>query len=109
MDWFFRLESPTQVAIIGVISGFLIAATSVLVAIINNRRNGGGKAEIAAMTMDASTIRQVAAAIEGLSLAIMEENKVGEKLCAEVGALTDEVEELRREVRELTKAASRLS
>lgn len=106
MDWFFALEAPTQVAIVGVITATVVGLGSVVVAIINNRRQGGGKAEIAAMTMDASAVRQVAAAIEALNVSILEQNRLtadggGEAVDA-IRAFTREVEELRREVRALS-------
>jgi ABC-type spermidine/putrescine transport system permease subunit II len=102
VDWFTALEAPTQVAIIGVVTAVVAAASGVAIAIVNNRRAGGGKAEIAAMTIDSSAVHQVAAAIEGLNLTLIEQNKVGEDICIVVKGLTREIEELRREVRALS-------
>ena len=102
MDWFTALEAPTQVAIIGVITAIVAAASGVAIAIVNNRRAGGGKAEIAAMTIDASAVHQVSAAIEALNLTLIEQNKVGEEISIVVKGLTREIEELRREVRALS-------
>lgn len=102
MDWFTALEGPTQVAIIGVLLGMVSAAGAVAVAIVNNRKAGGGKAEIAAMTIDASAVHQVAAAIEALNLTLIEQNKVGEDMIIVVKGLIREIEELRREVRALS-------
>lgn len=102
MDWFTALEAPTQVAIIGVITAIVAAASGVAIAIVNNRRAGGGKAEIAAMTIDASAVHEVAAAIEALNITLLEQNKVGEEISIVVKGLTREIEELRREVRALS-------
>lgn|GEM_PF-6250025 len=102
MDWFFVLEAPTQVAIVGVMAGVVTAVGAVSVAIVNNRRAGGGKAEIAALTIDVSTVKQVAAAIEALNLTLMEHSKVGEDMVIVVKGLAREIEELRREVRALS-------
>ena len=102
MDWFTALEAPTQVAIIGVVTAIVAAASGVAIAIVNNRKAGGGKAEIAAMTIDASAVHQVAAAIEALNLTLIEQNKVGEEISIVVKGLTREIEELRREVRALS-------
>lgn len=101
MDWFFVLEAPTQVAIVGVLAGVVTALGAVLVAVVNNGTAGGGKTEIAALTIDASSIKMVAAALEGLNLTMVEQNKVGEKLVLVISGATGEVEELRREVRAL--------
>ena len=102
MDWFTTLEAPTQVAIIGVITALVAAASGVAIAVVNNRRAGGGKAEIAAMTIDASSVHEVAAAIEALNITLIERNKVGDRLALVVKGMTDEMEELRREVRALS-------
>ena len=102
MDWFTALEAPTQVAIIGVVTALIAAVAGVSVAIVNNRRAGGGKAEIAAMTIDASAVHEVAAAIEALNMTMMERNKVGDRVVLVVKGMTDEMEELRREVRALS-------
>ena len=102
MDWFTSLEGPTQVAIVGVLLGMVSAAGAVLVAVINNRKAGGGKAEIAAMTIDASAVHEVAAAVEALNITLIERNKVGDRLMLVVKGMTDEMEELRREVRALS-------
>ena len=102
MDWFTALEAPTQVAIIGVVTAVVAAASGVAIAIVNNRKAGGGKAEIAAMTIDASAVHQVAAAIEALNITLIEQNKVGEEISIVVKGLTREIEELRREVRALS-------
>ena len=102
MDWFTALEAPTQVAIIGVITAFIGAGATVVVTVIKNRAGGGGKAEIAAMTIDASAAHQVAAAMEALNLTLIEQNKVGDRLIIVVKGMTDEMEELRREVRALS-------
>jgi hypothetical protein len=102
VDWFTALEAPTQVAIIGVVTAVVAAASGVAIAIVNNRRAGGGKAEIAAMTIDASAVHHVAAAIEALNLTLIEQNKIGDRLIIVVKGMTDEMEELRREVRALS-------
>ncbi|UYN98342.1 MAG: hypothetical protein KIT02_10225 [Devosia sp.] len=102
MDWFFALEAPTQVAIIGVLAGLVTAASAVGVAVVNNRRAGGGKAEIAALTIDPASIHQVASAIEGLNQTVVEHNKIGDRLNIVLRGTTDEIEELRREVRALS-------
>lgn len=102
MDWFTSLEAPTQVAIIGVVTALIAALAGVAVAIVNNRKAGGGKAEIAALTIDASSVKQVAAAIEALNLTLIEQNKVGEDMIIVVKGLVREIEELRREVRALS-------
>ena len=102
MDWFTALETPTQVAIIGVLAGLVTAAGAVVVAIVNNRKAGGGKAEIAALTVDSSSIKMVAGALEGLNLTLIEQTKVGEYLVIVIRGATKEIEELRREMRALT-------
>lgn len=106
MDWFTALEPPTQVAIIGVLAGLVTAAGAVAVAIVNNRRAGGGKAEIAALTVDSSSIRLVASALEALNMTIIEQSKIAEhgggEMVQVLGEFTKEVEELRREVRALS-------
>lgn len=102
MDWFTALEAPTQVAIIGVVTAVIAALAGVAVAIVNNRKAGGGKAEIAALTIDASSVKMVAAAIEALNLTLIEQNKVGEEMIIVVKGLVREIEELRREVRALS-------
>jgi hypothetical protein len=102
VDWFTALEAPTQVAIIGVVTAVVAAASGVAIAIVNNRRAGGGKAEIAAMTIDAAVVHEVSAAVEALNLTLIEQNKVGDRLIIIVKGMTDEMEELRREVRALS-------
>jgi phosphoribosyl-dephospho-CoA transferase len=106
LDWSTILEPRTQVAIIGVLSGLVAAAAAVGVAIVNNRRAGGGKAEIAALTIDNSAVKLVAAALEALNMTMIEQNKLtaagGDEVIDVVKAFTKEVEELRREVRALT-------
>lgn len=102
MDWFTALEAPTQVAIIGVLTALIAAIAGVAVAIVNNRKAGGGKAEIAAMTIDATAIREVTAALEARNVIVVEQNKVGDRLIIVVKGLADEMEELRREVRALS-------
>ncbi|KKB09421.1 hypothetical protein [Devosia chinhatensis] len=102
MDWFTSLEAPTQVAIIGVVTALIAALAGVAVAIVNNLKAGGGKAEIAALTIDASSVKQVAAAIEALNITLIKQNKVGEDMTIVVRGLVREIEELRREVRALT-------
>ncbi len=106
MDWFTALEAPTQVAIVGVIAGLVTAATAVMVAIINNRRDGGGKAEIAALAVDSSSIKLVAAGLEALNMTIIEQNRIAEHgggdMVQVLGDVAKEIEELRREVRSLS-------
>ena len=102
MDWFTALEPPTQVAVIGVITALIAALAGVSVAIVNNRKAGGGKAEIAAMTIDSSSVKLVASAIEGLNVTLLEQNRVGDKLTIVLQGTAKEIEELRREVRELS-------
>ncbi len=106
MDWFTTLEPPTQVAIIGVLSGLVAAMAAVGVAIVNNRKAGGGKAEIAAMTIDNSAVKLVANALEALNMTMIEQNKLtaagGDEVMDVIKAFTREVEELRREVRALS-------
>lgn len=95
MDWFTALGSPTQVAIIGVITAFIGAGATVLVTLLKSRGEGGGRAEIAAMTVDTTALTRVAGALESLGTALVDQNGVGKDL-------TDQVEELRREVRALS-------
>ncbi len=102
MDWFWALETPTQVAVFGVVGGVVAAIGAVVVAVINNRKAGGGKAEIAALTVDSSSIKMVAGALEGLNLTLVEQTKVGEDLVLVIRGATKEIEELRREMRALT-------
>ena len=106
MDWFTALEPPTQVAIIGVVTALIAAMAGVAVAIVNNRRAGGGKAEIAAMTMDASSINRVSAALEAVNMTMIEQNKLAEDgggdMVQVLGRVAKEIEELRREVRALS-------
>lgn len=106
MDWFTALEAPTQVAIIGVITATIAAMAGVAVAIVNNRRAGGGKAEIAALTIETATVNHVAAALEALNVTLIEQNKLAEhgggEMVRVLGDVTKEVEELRREVRALS-------
>ena len=106
MDWFTALEAPTQVAIIGVVTAIVAAVAGVAVAIVNNRKAGGGKAEIAALTIDASTVRLVASALEALNVTLTEQIKASEEAGNEgvkaLDKLTRELVELRREVRALS-------
>jgi hypothetical protein len=103
VDWFSALESPTQVAIGGVVTAFIGAAATVVVTILKNRQDGGGKAEIAAMTIDSSSVKQVAAALEALNVTLMGQNKIAEEGGGEMGdglkAVARELEEVRRELR----------
>lgn len=102
MDWFTALEGPTQVAIVGVLLGLVSAGGAVAVAIVNNRRRGGGQAEIAAMTIDSSAVMKVAAAMEALNLTLIEQNRVGDEVAVVVKGFTDQIRELRLEVRALS-------
>lgn len=99
MDWFTTLEAPTQVAIIGVVTALIAAVTGVSVAIVNNRRAGGGKAEIAAMTMDASSIKQTSAALEALNVTLTETNKVGRDLIESHELMATNLDRIREEMR----------
>lgn len=108
MDWFTILEAPTQVAIVGVLAGLVTAAAAVSVAIINNRRAGGGKAEIAALTMDASSVRQVAAAIEANTATQIEANMIARAHSDSVARLAKATEELGEGVEKLRDQAVRL-
>lgn len=99
MDWFTTLEAPTQVAIIGVVTAVIAAVAGVSVAIVNNRRAGGGKTEIAAMTMDASSIRQVSAALEALNVTSVETNKVGQELIESLDGAAKALDRVREELR----------
>lgn len=99
MDWFTTLEAPTQVAIIGVITAVIAAVAGVSVAIVNNRRAGGGKTEIAAMTMDASAIRQVSAALEAINFTLTETNKVGHDLIESLDGAAKALDKVREELR----------
>lgn len=94
MDWFTALEPPTQVAIVGVLAGLVTAATAVIVAIVNNRKAGGGKAEIAALTIETAVIHQVAAAIEGNTAAQIEANMLAKSHSVAVDRLAKATEEL---------------
>ncbi len=108
MEWFQVLEAPTQVAIIGVITALVAAMGAVAVAAINNSRKGGGhgKAELAALTLDSSPVQQVAAALEAVNVTLMEQNKLadegGPELVQVLREVAREMEELRREVRQMT-------
>jgi HAMP domain-containing protein len=108
VEWFFALEPPTQVAIIGVLTGVVTAMGAVGVAAVNNARKGGsgGSAEIAAVTMDSSAVKHVAAALEAINVTLTEQNKLaregGPELVSALKDVADEVEELRREVRQMT-------
>ena len=99
MDWFTALEAPTQVAIIGVVTAVIAAVAGVSVAIVNNRKAGGGKAEIAAMTMDASSIREVSAALEALNFTSLEANKVGQDLVESLDGAAKALDRVREELR----------
>lgn len=99
MDWFTALEAPTQVAIIGVVTAFIGAGATVVITIIKNRTEGGGKAEIAAMTMDASSIRQVSAALEALNVTSVETNKVGQDLIESLDGAAKALDRVREELR----------
>lgn len=99
MDWFTALEAPTQVAIIGVVTAFIGAGATVVITIIKNRAEGGGKAEIAAMTMDASSIRQVSAALEALNVTITETNKIGRDLHESNELMAKGLDRIREEMR----------
>lgn len=99
MDWFTALEAPTQVAIIGVVTAVIAAGAGVLVAIVNNRKAGGGKAEIAAMTMDASSIKQASAALEALNVTLIETNKVGRELIDSHELTAKNLDRIREEMR----------
>lgn len=105
MDWFTSLESPTQVAIVGVLAGLVTAAAAVAVAVVNNRRAGGGKAEIAALTIETAVVTKVAAAIEGNTAALVEANvlakarvKSTERLAKATEDLAEGVDDLKNEV-----------
>lgn len=99
MDWFTSLEAPTQVAIIGVVTAIIAAVAGVSVAIVNNRKAGGGKAEIAAMTMDASSIRQASAALEALNATLTETNKVGREIIESNEVMAKGLDRIREEMR----------
>lgn len=99
MDWFTSLEAPTQVAIIGVVTAVIAAVAGVSVAIVNNRKAGGGKAEIAAMTMDASSIKQASAALEALNVTLIETNKVGRELIESNEVMAKGLDRIREEMR----------
>lgn len=99
MDWFTTLEAPTQVAIIGVVTAVVAAVAGVSVAVVNNRRAGGGKTEIAAMTMDASSIKQASAALEALNFTLTETNKVGRELIESNEMMAKGLDRIREEMR----------
>ena len=99
MDWFTTLEAPTQVAIIGVVTALIAAMAGVAVAIVNNRKAGGGKAEIAAMTMDASSIKQASSALEALNVTLTETNKVGREIIESNEGLAKNLDRIREEMR----------
>jgi hypothetical protein len=101
VDWFTALEAPTQVAIIGVVTALVAALAGVAVAIVNNRKAGGGKAEIAALTVDSSSIKQVAAAIEANTLAQIEANMLAKTHSGTVDRLAKATEELAENVDDL--------
>jgi hypothetical protein len=105
VDWFTALEAPTQVAIIGVVTALIAAMAGVAVAIVNNRKAGGGKAEIAALTIETAVVHQVAAAIEGNTAAQIEANmlvKAHNKALERLGKATEDlaegVDDLKNEV-----------
>jgi hypothetical protein len=107
MDWFFALEAATQVAIIGVLTGVVTAIGAVSVAAVKNAgKIGSGQAEIAAVTLDSSAVKQVAAALEALNVTILEQNKTGHEgsrdVMAAVERATRELEQLHREIRALS-------
>jgi ABC-type spermidine/putrescine transport system permease subunit II len=106
VDWFTALEAPTQVAIIGVVTALIAAMAGVAVAIVNNRKAGGGKAEIAALTIETAMVTHVASALEALNVSITELTKIAEHggggMVQVLGDVAKEVEELRREVRALS-------
>lgn len=99
MDWFTTLEAPTQVAIIGVVTALIAAMAGVAVAIVNNRKAGGGKAEIAAMTMDASSIKQASSALEALNVTLTETNKVGREIIESNEVMAKNLDRIREEMR----------
>ena len=99
MDWFTTLEAPTQVAIIGVVTAVIAAVAGVSVAVVNNRKAGGGKAEIAAMTMDASSIKQASAALEALNVTLTEINRVGRELIESNEVMAKNLDRIREEMR----------
>jgi ABC-type spermidine/putrescine transport system permease subunit II len=101
VDWFTALEAPTQVAIIGVVTALVAAIAGVAVAIVNNRKAGGGRAEIAALTVDSSSIKQVAAAIEANTLAQIEANMLTKTHSGTVDRLAKATEELAEGVDDL--------
>jgi hypothetical protein len=99
VDWFTTLEAPTQVAIIGVVTAVIAAVAGVSVAVVNNRKAGGGKAEIAAMTMDASSIKQASAALEALNVTLTEINRVGRELIESNEVMAKNLDRIREEMR----------
>jgi hypothetical protein len=101
VDWFTALEAPTQVAIIGVITALIAAMAGVSVAIVNNRRAGGGKAEIAALTIETAVVHEVAAAIEGNTAAQIEANMLTKAHSVAVDRLAKATEELAEGVDDL--------
>lgn len=114
MDWFFALEGPTQVAIVGVLAGVIAALGAVGVAALNTHRSGGGsnKAEIAALTIDSTAIKQVSASIDALTKVLDDQNRLvtkgGDEMVDVMERVTKEIEELRRELRAMSdKMASR--
>ncbi len=130
MDWFFALEAPTQVAIVGVLAGVVTAAGAVAVAVVNNRRAGGGKTEIAALTIDTLSIKQVAAALEALNVTMTEIKALGPRgleaaeasteaghqlakatngVVAAVDKLTDEIRDARRTAEEIAEGYAALA
>lgn len=101
MDWFTALEPPTQVAIIGVITALIAAMAGVSVAIVNNRKAGGGKAEIAAITIETAVISHVAASIEGYTAAQIEANMLTRAHTVAVDRLAKAAEDLAEGVDDL--------
>lgn len=101
MDWFTSLEAPTQVAIIGVVTALVAALAGVAVAIVNNRKAGGGKAEIAAMTIETASIKLVASAIEANTMAHVEANLLAKTQSAAVERLAKATEDLAEGVDDL--------
>lgn len=113
MDWFFALDTPAQVALIGVLSALVAAGGGVLVAVVNKRRggNGGRTAELAAVTIDSTAVKQVAAAVEALNMTMKEQsrdtksrNHVVENL---INQVIRELSELREELRRQGEAMRR--
>jgi ABC-type spermidine/putrescine transport system permease subunit II len=101
VDWFTSLEAPTQVAIIGVLTALVAAIAGVAVAIVNNRKAGGGRAEIAAITIETAAVHEVASAIEANTLAQIEANMLAKSGAVVVERLVKATEELAEGVDDL--------